>query len=290
MRGSRLPRHIAAFPLLFPLPARSGLWASLRHPVSRGFERASARRHRKRYFSHSPGHAHFTAFCVLLPKAAFSSPSLSRRFTRTAARLRRTVQSLVKTSWSTSGRISSSFPAYGLWGKLSDQTEFPNHGSSPAQQNDSPDAHFLCGPEKCCISLLPAHFGVFRYLLPAGFAGHFARTQVPVSCIATVSGVRRCGELRDESPLRSHRFLCTLRADGAFPPLSSPTGCRGNARVGPNVWVAGPCALNMSKVLPRSFCVQSADRTRSLALYNSSASVVYSLGWMVLFTLWPATP
>ena len=68
--------------------------------------------------------------------------------------------------------------ATGLWGKLSDQTEFTNHGSSPAQQNDSPDAHFLCGPEKCCMSLLPAHFGVFRYLLPAGFAGHFARTQV----------------------------------------------------------------------------------------------------------------
>ena len=74
MRGSRLPRHIAAFPLLFPLPARSGLWASLRHPVSRGFERASARRHRKRYVSHFPAYSHFSAFFVLFPEAAFLSP------------------------------------------------------------------------------------------------------------------------------------------------------------------------------------------------------------------------
>ena len=53
--------------------------------------RASVRR-RKRHVSHFPAHSHFSTFCVLLPKAAFSSPSSSGRFTRTAARLRRTVR------------------------------------------------------------------------------------------------------------------------------------------------------------------------------------------------------
>ena len=44
------------------------------YPVSRGFERASARRHRKRYVSHFPAYSHFSTFCVLFPEAAFLSP------------------------------------------------------------------------------------------------------------------------------------------------------------------------------------------------------------------------
>ena len=51
----------------------------------------SARGHRKRYFSHFL-HTHFNTFCVLFPKAVFSSRSSSGRFTRTVARLRRTVR------------------------------------------------------------------------------------------------------------------------------------------------------------------------------------------------------
>ena len=53
--------------------------------------------------------------------------------------------------------------AYGLWGKLSDRTEIPDHGSSPEQQSDNLGAHFLSDAEKCCVSLLPAHCRVFGF-------------------------------------------------------------------------------------------------------------------------------
>ena len=81
---------LCRFSIALSPPARNGLWASLRHPVSRGFRCASARGHRKRYFSLFPAHAHFNTFCVLFLEVAFSSLSSSGRFTRTAARLRRT--------------------------------------------------------------------------------------------------------------------------------------------------------------------------------------------------------
>ena len=57
---------------------------------------------------------------------------------------------------------SHCFPAYGLWGELSDQTEFPDHGSSPEPQSDNLGAHFLRDAEKCCDFLLHAHCRVSR--------------------------------------------------------------------------------------------------------------------------------
>ena len=44
-----------------------------------------------------------------------------------------------------------------------DWTEFSVHGSSPAQQNGSRDAHFLDGAEKCCVSPSSTHFRVSRF-------------------------------------------------------------------------------------------------------------------------------
>ena len=61
-------------------------------------------------------------------------------------------------------------------GKLLDWTDFPDHGSSPAQQNDSLEA-------QCCISQLSAHFGV------SGFCFRSARRGVS----------------------RSHKFLCPAK-------------------------------------------------------------------------------
>ena len=60
-------------------------------------------------------------------------------------------------------RSQTLLPAYGLWGKSSSRTEFPDHASSSAQQSDSPDAHFLSGAEKCCVSPLSANFRVFGF-------------------------------------------------------------------------------------------------------------------------------
>ena len=53
--------------------------------------------------------------------------------------------------------------AYGMWGKLSDRTEIPDHGSSPEQQSDNLGARFLSDAEKCCVSLLPAHCRVSKF-------------------------------------------------------------------------------------------------------------------------------
>ena len=60
-------------------------------------------------------------------------------------------------------RLQSLLPAYGLQGKCSKQTGFLVRSSSRAQQSDSPDAHFLSSAEKCCVSLLSAHFCVFGF-------------------------------------------------------------------------------------------------------------------------------
>ena len=48
-------------------------------------------------------------------------------------------------------------------GKCSNKTGFLVRSSSRAQQSDSPDAHFLSGAEKCCVSLLSAHFRFFGF-------------------------------------------------------------------------------------------------------------------------------
>ena len=71
------------FSIAFDVTARNGLHSSLRHPVLRGFWRASARRHRKRCSLHFPALAHFSTFSVHFPNAAFSSTSSSGHFTRT---------------------------------------------------------------------------------------------------------------------------------------------------------------------------------------------------------------
>ena len=61
------------------------------------------------------------------------------------------------------GSLPPLVPAYGLYGKCSNQTGFLVRSSSRAQQSDSPDAHFLSGAEKCCVFLLVAHFHVFGF-------------------------------------------------------------------------------------------------------------------------------
>ena len=48
-------------------------------------------------------------------------------------------------------------------------------------------------------------------------------------------------------------FQRTLRAVGSLPPLSLPTGCRGNARTRPGFWFALPRARNRATVRTRTF-------------------------------------
>ena len=69
---------LCRFSIALSPPARHGLWASLRHPVSRGFRRASARGHRKMCLSlFFPAHAHFNTFCVLFLEVACDGQHLS---------------------------------------------------------------------------------------------------------------------------------------------------------------------------------------------------------------------
>ena len=91
-------------------------------------------------------------FCVLFPKAVFSSPSSSGRFTRTAARLRRTVRSCTLQFSSHAqlaplrahfarADISTLFPAYGLCGKCWDLTGSRACGFSSSHHDESLAAH-----------------------------------------------------------------------------------------------------------------------------------------------------
>ena len=89
---------------------------------------------------------------------------------------------------------SHCFPAHGLWVELSDQTEFPDHGSSPEPQSDNLGAHFLRDAEKCCDFPITRSLPRFSASLPAGSPRRFAGT---VWCV----------------PQMAHRISWTSRLD-----------------------------------------------------------------------------
>ena len=98
MRGSRLPGVCSSahcrFSIALSPPARNGLWAVTAPPCFTGLPACVGARTQENVLLLFSAHAHFNTFCVLfLEVQAFSSPgrSSSGRFTRTAARLRRTV-------------------------------------------------------------------------------------------------------------------------------------------------------------------------------------------------------
>ena len=105
----------------------------------------------------------------------------------------------------------SPFALGGQWGKLSDRTEFLDHGSSPEQQSDK-GAHFLRGAEKCFVSPLPAHSSFSWFRFPAsGVVGH--RTS-----LVDMPGPFNCFDDVMEHFSSRVMFLRHLRAEGALPP------------------------------------------------------------------------
>ena len=100
------------------------------------------------------------------------------------------------------------FARGGLWGKLSDWTEFLVRCSSPAEQSDSRDAHFLSGAEKCCASL-PAHCRTSRFRIRPARRGVSRRHNFlcPASGFrlrpwSSLLASRRLGASTSSAPLR----------------------------------------------------------------------------------------
>ena len=103
------------------------------------------------------------------------------------------------------------FARSGLWGKLSDWTEFLVRCSSRAEQSDSRDAHFLSGAENCCVSPLPSHCRTSRFR-------QRTRRSVSVrhSFLCPANGFRlvrghRSSHLEDMPALPPHLSVCARK-------------------------------------------------------------------------------